>query len=207
MLSEPVRQTMKRNRYPGVAKLVTPPASLAVPLEDLKAHLRVVGNDEDTLLASYLEAATEFLQDEMNRAFVAQTWRYSLPVWPEESFIILPRAPLLSVTTLDYTDKDDSTTTMDTSLYTVNTEGDPGRIELAYNEQWPTVTLRPTNPIQITYVAGYADVGDVPFKHSQLIKLVCAHWYENREPVIISGAVPKEIPMAAERLLWNGRVL
>jgi uncharacterized phiE125 gp8 family phage protein len=55
----------------------------------------------------------------------------------------------------------------------------------------------------VTFDAGYGlTETSVPASLRQALLLLVAHWYENREPVLSSGAVPKELPLAVESLLW-----
>lgn len=67
---------------------VTPPAGPVVPLADLKAHLRVVGNHDDAHITA-LEAACVAHLDGwlgvLGRCILPQSWRLSYPgagVWP-----------------------------------------------------------------------------------------------------------------------------
>ena len=48
--------------------------------------------------------------------------------------------------------------------YNVLTDFEPGRIVLPYSQIWPPDILMPGAPIQITYVAGYADVATLQSK-------------------------------------------
>lgn len=60
-------------------KLITPPTGPVVSLADLKAHLRVDGADEDTLIASLEAAAVAYLDGwggVLGRAILPQTWEF-----------------------------------------------------------------------------------------------------------------------------------
>ena len=94
----------------------------------------------------------------------------------------------------------------DSANYVVETDRTPGRVHLAYGANWPTATLRPASPITITYVSGWSTVGTIPQRYKQAILLLAGHWYENRENVVVSGAVPKSIPLAFESLALMDRV-
>lgn len=188
-------------------KLVTPPASEPLDLQsEIKPHLRVDISDDDTYISGLLIAAREYVEEAARRALVTQTWRLSLDDWPDGDEIELPLPPLQSVTSIVYYDEAGDDTTWSTDEYDVDTDSEPGRVVLKDNYTWPGVTLRSMNPIQITFVAGYGDnASDVPQKWKQAILLLIGHWYENREPVVASGAVPKEIPLAVSSLIWLDR--
>ena len=57
------------------------------------------------------------------------------------------------------------------------------------------------------FVAGYGDEElDMPETTVQAIRLLVGHWYENREAVSSTGAIPKEVPFGVMSLLWLDRV-
>lgn len=188
----------------AILKLVTAPASEPVTLTEAKAHLRVDGTDDDTLITVLIAAARQYYEDACRRMLITQTWRLSLDCWPANSLII-PKMPLITVSAIAYTDSAGATHTLSTDVYDVDTEAQPGRVTLAYNQSWPSVELYPLNPIQITFTAGYGAAASVPEVDKQAIKLLVGHWYENREPVVTTGAAPKDIPMAVESLIYLNR--
>lgn len=185
-------------------KLITDPAEEPVSLTEAKAHLRVDIDDDDTFIASLITAAREYVEGAAHRAFVTQTWRLNLDEWPGDDEIELPRPPLQSVTSITYKDSDGTTTTWSSSEYEVDTDSEPGRVKLAYGYSWPSATLAATNPIKITFVAGYGDAEDVPQKWKQAILLLLGHWYENREATI-AGTIQRSIPLAVDSLIWLDR--
>lgn len=155
-------------------RLTAAPAIEPVSLDELKAHLRVDGDDENDLLAAYGAAARESCETFQGRAYVAQTWKVTLDRFPnggEEwaagldyyaaadknapGIVRLPRPPLLQVSGVAYADVNGAAQTLATSGYTVDTESEPGRLYLPYNTSWPT-TRTQAGAVTITFVAGYA---------------------------------------------------
>jgi len=184
-----------------ITKLVTAPAVEPVTLTEAKAHLRVDVTDDDTLISSLITSARQYIERAIRRALITQTWRASIDEFPATGEIILPKPPLQSVTSIQYTDINDSTSTVSSSTYTVDTDSEPGRIVLKYGQTWPSSSLAVTNPIQITFVAGYGLAADVPAHFKQVILLLVGHWYENREAIAVTGAIPKEMPLAVKSLI------
>ena len=176
------------------------PAAEPVSVIEAKEHLRVDIGDDDTLIEALITAAREYVEQGSRRALVTQTWRLNLDQFPAGPEIELPRPPLQSVTSVTYRDSDGTTNTLSSSIYEVDTDSTPGRIRLAYGEDWPSDTLAETNPVRITFVAGYGDADDVPRRWKQAILLLVGHWYENREATI-SGTIPRSIPFAVESLI------
>lgn len=180
------------------------PASEPVSLAEAKAHLRVDGTDEDTLISSLLAAAREYAETFTRRQLVTATWRLSLDAFPCEPCITLPNARLQSVTSITYYDADNALQTIDSGDYYVDAENEPGRIVLSPAAGWPTTYDRP-NAVQITFVAGYGDAADVPEGIKAAIKLWLGDAFENRGSIIV-GTVSSQIELTVDRLLWPYRV-
>jgi uncharacterized phiE125 gp8 family phage protein len=185
-----------------IIKQTAAPAVEPVTVAEAKAHMRVDISDDDDYITALIVAAREYIEGATRRALITQTWRYSLDGWPDGDEIVLPKPPLQSVTSIVYKDEDGTANTWSSSGYIVDTDSDPGRVVLAYGESWPSVTLYPAAPIQITYKAGYGDAAaNVPGHLRHAIKFLVAHWYENREPVTV-GQVARDVPLAVDSLIW-----
>lgn len=201
-----------RYRY----SVTTPPSYKPVSVTEAKTHMRVTGTTDDTYIGNLIDAAVEHCQDIQGRAYVTQTITLKLDEWPDCGHIYLPRAPLQSVTSVTYTPSETETpTTFSSSYYRVDTATEPGRIVLKDEYDWPTDELIESNGISIVYVAGYgtasgpADGRPTTMPHSivHALKLLVAHWYENREAVADQSAGNKvELPIAFDRLLSQYRV-
>jgi uncharacterized phiE125 gp8 family phage protein len=185
--------------------LVTPPATEPVSLPEAKAHLRVDGTDEDTLINTLITAAREYCEQIQGRSYITQTWELTLDAWPAEPEIRLPRPPLQSVAWVQYRDQSGIEYTLDPPAYVVDSRSEPGRIVLASGQSWPPVTLYPAGAITVRFTAGYGDAAAVPQRVRQAILLLVGHWYANREAVLI-GSISKEIEMSVHALLSLDRV-
>ena len=185
--------------------IVTGPTTEPLTLAEAKAHCRIDISDDDGLLAGYILAARHWIEGQTHRAMVQRTYDYTIDwCWPTKncrSWIDLPFPPLVSVTSVSYVDTNGATQTLSTSLYTVMTNRPVGAITNAYEQTWPD--LRPqVEAITVRFVAGYASVPD---DLVQAMKMLVAHWYENRETVVIGQAT--EVPMAVEALVSAYRVV
>lgn len=189
-------------------EVTSPPAVEPVSTSEAKNHLRVSISDDDTLIDALVAAAREDCEDFRNQSFITQTLVLYLDDWPEDDVIKLPRGPVQSVTSVQYTDEDDNTSTFASSNYVVDAKSEPARIALKRTASWPSDTLQEVNGVQVTYVAGYGDdAADVPAAIVEAIKLTIGHYYENREDVILgSGLTATTIPQGAQWLLWKNRV-
>jgi uncharacterized phiE125 gp8 family phage protein len=183
----------------------TAPTQDCVTLADAKAHLRIVTADEDTLIESYIRAATQICEGETWRTFVSTTYDASLECWPSDDKIELLRPPISSVTHIKYTDVDDNQSTLSTDVYQLVSAGGYGYIGLKYNQVWPSDDLAPGYPIEVRYVAGYGGASAVPQRFKAHVLLWTGVLYERREGVeFLQGGELAEI-QTLQRIRQMGR--
>lgn len=188
----------------GSWTLVTPPVAEPVTLDELKSHLYVSHSDDDALLTLYLTMARAAVEAETWRAILTQTWDLFLSAWPADGVIELPRSPLQSVTSITYRDSDNVTTTLAAATYEVDTASEPGRVVLAYGQNWPAVTLAASHPIRVRFVAGWPDAASVPGMIKAALLLQAGELYVQREavsdkPLAVAPAVARMIGLAKVR--------
>lgn len=190
--------------------VITEPALEPVKLADLKNDLKVDADltSDDFLIEAFTKAARRFVESKAGRSLITQTLELTLDTWPATAVIRVPGPPLQTVTSVKYYGTDDGELTLSSGLYFVDSASSPGRIVLNHGEGWPATTLRPANAVIVRFVAGYGDdEKDVPDHLTHAIRLLAGHWYENREAVATTGAVPKEIPFGVDALIWPDRVV
>lgn len=160
-------------------ELITGPAVEPVSLADAKAYLRVDTGDEDALIARLIAAARAAAERATGRAFMAQTWRLWLDLWPDEWAIEIPRPPLIGVNSVTTYDASGNATVVDAESYLVDVVSVPGRIVFR-NAVLPPVSLREANAIAVEFDAGYGDADDVPAGICAGVLAWIAHLYESR---------------------------
>lgn len=176
---------------------VTGPTLEPLSVPELKEHLRVSVDDEDALISDYAGAAREWCEMYLNRALVTQTWDVHFSGWPCDGVLELPNPPLQSVTTIKYTPQGAAQLTLSSSVYTVVTATDPGMVHLAYNQEWPSVTLDAGLPVVVRMVCGYGSAAAVPAGAKQAMRWLVGHMFENREAVTMANVPPQLLPMSA----------
>ena len=162
-------------------RLVTPASALAVTLAEAKAHLRVDGTDEDSLITALIAAATETAEQITGRAIMLQTWEIAIDAFPES--IDITRVPLSSVTSVTYTDAAGASQTLTSGThYRIRTIDDFSfsSIVPAYGYTWPT-TRSDTDVVVVRFVAGYANAAAVPQPIKNWILLAIGDMYARRE--------------------------
>lgn len=176
-----------------VAPLVEP-----VTLDDAKAHCRVDGAEEDTLIAALISAAVGMLDGwsgTLGRCLVTQTWRQDFDGFAGD-VLRLPFPDVASVT-VAYTDAAGAAQVLDAANYHL-VNGDLGAsILLADAGVWPSVAVVP-NAVRITMVCGYGAADAVPAAIKAAILLHVAHLYRNREAVGDTQAV---LPLSYDALI------
>ncbi|HUT92362.1 MAG TPA: phage head-tail connector protein [Thermoguttaceae bacterium] len=170
------------------------PTASPVTLGDLRAHLRITGHDEDAYLQALIDMAVDALQAKAWRQFCTATYTMQFDDWADE--LRLPRPPLATVTSVKYYDTSEVLQTLATSVYEVITDQTPGLIRLKYQQTWPALRGHPDD-ILITYTCG-SSAAAVPSRTKQAVKLLAAHHYQQRTPVVV-GRTVVEIPMG---IMW-----
>jgi uncharacterized phiE125 gp8 family phage protein len=187
--------------------IVTPPTVEPVSLSEAREHSRVTITEDDSYIESLIVAARMWAEEWTRRAFITQTRRLTMDRFPYgRRDIVLPYPNLLTVTGITYTDTSGDTQTWAASEYTVDTDELPGRVRLNYGVLFPVARTAP-NSVTVTYTCGYGPAAtDVPAGIRHAIKILCGHWYDNREPVV-TGTIAAEIPYAHVSLLNPYRVV
>lgn len=176
------------------------PATEPISLAEAKAHLRIDADDEDALLASLIVAARVFIEKTLARALITQDWSLYVDAWPRGGTIALPIAPVQEVTAVRVYDPDDGPTDVDAETYSVDTLSEPARLVLSASGV-QMLPARLLNAYEVAFTAGYGDEAeDVPEPIRQALKLLVAHWFERREPVVL-GEAPQEVPATVASLL------
>lgn len=179
------------------------PDAEPISRSEAKAYLRVDTTDEDSLVDSLIAAARDHIEEMTGRALVRRHYRVSFDAFPSV-VIDLPRSPLLGVTAVRYVATDGTSTILAPSSYQVGKNRKPGRVAPAYGLSWPT-TRSDLDGVEIDFVAGYLSAEDVPEQLRIAARQLVAHWFENREPVVV-GPSATQIPMGIDRILRNYRV-
>src|SRR5262245_61367182 len=88
-------------------RLLTPPDTPPVSLDEAKAHLRVDHTDDDNYITALIAAATTYLDGwngVLGRAMITQEWELVLDAFPCGDAIEIPLGPLQDVSRVAYDD-------------------------------------------------------------------------------------------------------
>lgn len=184
----------------GLTRTVDPTVE-PVSLDTAKRHCRIVTDDENDRVSSWIRVARETAEQQLGRALYTQTWVLTLQDWAD--VIWLPMAvPAQSVSTVKYYDSDGTQQTLSSAAYVLDSQQEPALLLRAPNQTWPTLQSdRATARIEITYVAGFNAIAKVPEPIVQGMLLLIGDMSEHRE-ASIDGAAPSVLPFGVASL-WG----
>ena len=178
-------------------QLVTPPTEEPVSLLEAKLHLRVDFDEDDMLIASLITAARQAAETLTGRQFTTARWKQVLDCFPGPSLmglpagqtftlpghaILLAKAPVQSVVSINYLDMGSVNQTMSALTYTVDAACEPARITPVFGQIWP-ICLPQIGAVSVTFDAGYGTASQVPEGIKSWIKLRVGSLYAHREEV------------------------
>lgn len=196
---------VQEKEYTGTKRYIRVVATVAVAACSFSVEVQVEAatHAEDALLTSLIVAAREWAESFTGRAFITQTWTAYLDDFPSEDFIELGKPNLLSVVSIKYRDYTWSTgdwTTWAATNYIADLHDFLGRVRLAYNVSWPSITPYPVDAVAVEFTAGYGPAAsDVPTMIKQVITMYAAALFENRE------APDEKTVKACQAMLWPYR--
>ncbi len=184
--------------------LTTAATVLPLSLGEIKDYLSIPDSDDtqDAELKQALRAATNSVERYTRRTLLTTTWTMFMDRFPGRSLpwwdgvrqfadteltdlteaIIIPKSPLISITSITANHQDGTTTIATASTYIIDLASEPGRVALKVGETWPTDALRTINGVEVAFVAGYGPVGsDVPEDIRRALLIMIGDFHENRE--------------------------
>ncbi|MEM1192315.1 MAG: head-tail connector protein [Pseudomonadota bacterium] len=161
--------------------LIAAPMSEPITLDDMKRHLRLLTSDHDDSLSQLLVAARHALEARAGLAFSLQRWTYTLDKERVVrcSDVLLPLSPIKSVDAVTLIDHEGNRTPLDSGTVTISA----GTISRLKFGPLPSADIRPLGGIEIEFTAGYETINLVPAELRHAVRLLTAHFFENRESV------------------------
>jgi uncharacterized phiE125 gp8 family phage protein len=174
------------------AILLTPPAIEPLSLEEARGFLRVDYTDDDALIASLVAAARMQVETHTRRALITQSWRLVADRWPADGRIAVVPAPLQSLLAVRVYDCANNGQALDVQAFVP----DLGASALLVEPWTMPAPGRPQAGIELDVVVGYGGAAtDVPEPLRQAMRLLVAHWYDNRGLTAAgeAGALPQAV--------------
>lgn len=194
------------------SRIKVEPDSEPITLEDAKLHLRVTGDDEDSIIRIYLTSARRWVEEYVHRALMDQTWETKLNDFPLRApfEIRLPMGRVSAINTIKYFDAAGTEQTLrgPTSGSPVGTDyqedlsHDSGAvIQPVPAGSWPQAESRRLAAVTVNFTAGYGlKPADVPASLITGILYRLTDLYEFRGAVDGGGTASAKLEVQQYRL-------
>lgn len=169
---------------------VEAPEGVLVPVEELRQHVRADTNEEDNLIEAFERSAVDFLDGytgRLGRCILRQKWALPLDGSSEPVHLSFPDCRDLSIERLD-----DQGVWSDVAGVTVTQIDDCALIADLPSDK---------TGLHLTYWAGWDTAADVPANLKQAVRMLVAHWFENRTAVTTGQTAAHQMPMAVEAMI------
>jgi len=162
------------------------------------------------LITSLQVAARQYVENRTAHILCGRAFYLEASSFPSGyDALVLPIGAVQSVTSITYVDTAGAVQTWASDQYRTQTNLLQARIRPALNLYAYPNTAIIDDAVRIAVVAGYANQAAVPEMAKHAIRLLVAHWYENREGVI-NGTISSDVKLTVEALLrslWVGEVV
>lgn len=173
-----------------MAECVAGPLAEPLTLAQAKAFLRIDHADEDALVEALIPAARRWVEARTGRVLMTQTWRFPRDDWPVGGIITCPVGPVRSVIEVRMRRNDGTDSVLPEGVVRASTGG--AGLLLVDVTRAPRPSGR--EAISITIEAGYGPLAsDVPADLVQAIRLLVAHFYEQRDGEGEASRIPATV--------------
>jgi uncharacterized phiE125 gp8 family phage protein len=179
--------------------LLSGPAIEPVALDDAKSFLKVE-------IAALIAGARVHVEAQTRRALITQSWRLIRDAWPNNGRVAIAPVPLQALNAARVYNLDGTTQAIDPASFIVERAAAPAI--LVFGASVPPAPGRVVAGIELDVTVGYGDdPEDVPADLRQAIRILVAHWYENRGMIAAGTATVALLPRTVAALISPYRVL
>jgi uncharacterized phiE125 gp8 family phage protein len=170
-------------------RTIEAPTAEPLTLEEVRKTVRVSvdpntqTHTDDDLLSRLIIAAREYAEQFLNRTLTDAVYEYRKDRFDWHT-IYLPVAPIKEIISVQYRDEEGVTQTLSSATYYLDDHPTAPAIRLVAGGSWPR-TDRRLSSVVITFRGAYSETDSPPrpvpesIKHA--MRMMIAHWYENRE--------------------------
>lgn len=183
-----------------INRIKTYPPGMPFDFDEIKEHIRVDHEIEDTVLTRYVLASIAYVENFTWRVLRPTTFTGYMDTWDDAE---IHQTPISAISSVKYYDSDNNFQTLATSDYKVDIVKIPATIEFTNQ---PNLYDKP-NAIEIEFIAGYASVYTIPEGLIAGLYLMIGHLYDNRNATM--AVQMHTLPIGLTEILgqYNARTL
>ena len=144
-------------------------------LASTKEYLRILDDDSDNLIASFIDTAYIFAEDYTNRSLKTATYELTLPTIADG--FTLPKNPIQSISKIELRDINGDYSIYDDTHYYLYEEYGIGCIKF---DNLPSLVTH-KQAIKITFIAGYTDIPEA-----------LKNWIKYKASILLDGETYNE---------------
>lgn len=184
---------------------VTGVPQLALPMDELKEHLRLgagfaLAPNQDGLLESHLRAAMAAIEGRIAKVLIARQFLWVLEEWRDPAEQALPVAPVGAIVSLTLKDSAGGTSVVAPASYRLISDIHRPKIA-GRGSALPSVPVDGT--VELVFDAGFGPAwSDVPADLRQAVLLLAAEFYDHRND---DGTAQPGLPFGVVTLIERWR--
>ncbi len=167
-----------------------------IDIDEVKAHLRVTGTDDDDYIGALIKAAQEKVEADTRRAFLQA--EYELVIETLDNVFDLPKSPVISLDGISVRDNLGQWVEQEEYHFT---PGEPATVWLprSYSSSARIIKIEYTAGLQGEGASPNIVVQNIPEVIKQAMKLLISHWYDNRSATSVLDM--KYLPIGYDALI------
>lgn len=177
-----------------------------VSLTALKKHVAIDAAETyyDDMLTDMEAAAVEYIESRSRLILRNSSYEVYCDRFPEgRDPLYIPLWPIRTgAIDISYTDASGVSRTYTTAQKVILTS--PASLYPAVGDEWPETQEDNVQAVSFSVNTGYVNNAAIPSMVKHAVKLLVAHWFRNRETVIV-GSISKEIELALASLMVQFR--
>lgn len=171
-----------------------------VTVAELKTYLRVDNTVEDSLITALRLSAVQYIEEYCNSRLGVAVAAGALDAFYNSFF---PVGPVVAINSVTYLDPGGATQTLSSNSFYYDAASEPARI--AFHDV-PSLETYALSRVTVGFTVGFP-IDGVPEPIVTALKMLVAHYYENRRAVTSGSAIPRTVPLGVESLLSPYRVI
>lgn len=154
------------------------PTHPPITLDRAKEFLRVLHDEEDALIYSFIISATEMFEERTNRRLMAQTWEQGFDDF--DCMRLRYHSSLLDIDSVQYLDIDKQLQTIGEEFYYIDRSDEPYSVDMSLDFERPE-TARRLDAVRVVYTLGAREPAQVDDYTKNCLFALVGFLFENRQ--------------------------